>query len=183
MGCQIKRMTKSQKAVAIAKDVISRIKLKKLKVNQKGYFNPLNLFSLDQGIPLQSQVEFLESKCEVCALGGMLLSYTRLFNNVESVPDIWQYNFDFITNKLCGIFPIKTLVIIEGVFENSLVNSEECFSPSNARQIEERVIRYRGKILSRYKFTKYNKKEIQKVILLAICRNIVRNKGKFILPK
>lgn len=194
MPCQIKSKpkSKSQKAVEIAKDVISRLRRKKLKIKQgNGYILPIEDVVLNMDISLQPQVELLESKCEVCALGGMLLSYVRLFNNVESVDRVDEYDFDFIFEKLSDVFPEKTLVIIEGVFEGMLINEEFLFDPpryylskdesKKISQIEKRILKFRKKVLARCK--ERSKKAKAEAVLSAICRNIIRNKGKFILPE
>ena len=193
MPCQIKSKpkSKSQKAVEIAKDVVSRLRCKKLKIKQgNGYILPIKdqVVTLNMDISLQPQVELLESKCEVCALGSMLLSYVRLFNNVESVDRVDEYDFDFIFEKLSDVFPKNTLVIIEGVFEGTLINEEllfnDYYSSKNKlkiSQIEKRILKFRKKVFARCK--QRGKKAKAEAVLSAICRNIIRNKGKFILPE
>ena len=74
-------MSSREKRIAIAKDVIKRIKLGKLRVAHQGYFDRNKEFPIYGS--LQKQIEKAEANCRVCAMGGMLLSYARLYNEVR----------------------------------------------------------------------------------------------------
>lgn len=191
MQCKVEKLTRAQKAVAIAKDVCKRLKMQKLNVKRaNGYVRRKNGFRLTLEKSLQEQIDTVESQCQVCALGGMFLSYVRLFNNVDITYDM--NGFHSLVDKLGKVFTHKTLALIEGVFERRIVNGE-CISNRFLKYIDSdveeeyecRVRSYHDNIVEDAK-KKTNcvlsKKEKTEAVLLAICKNIIRNNGKFILP-
>lgn len=191
MQRKVKKLTRAQKAVAIAKDVCKRLKIQKLNVKRaNGYVHRKSGFRFTFEKSLQEQIDAVESQCQVCALGGMFLSYVRLFNNVDITYDM--RNFSPIADKLGKVFSHKTLALIEGVFERRIVNGQ-CISNRFLKYIdsdieeeyEGRVRSYHDNIVEDAK-NKTNcvlsKKEKSEAVLLAICKNIIRNNGKFILP-
>lgn len=80
---KLSEMTHAQARVTIAKDVLKH--LKSYRVKQGVYcrgsaprsFNPPGK---DQA---QKHLKVLEKSCEVCALGSMMLSHIRTFNNFK----------------------------------------------------------------------------------------------------
>jgi hypothetical protein len=68
-------MKKQEKAIAIAKDVLERLKLEKLNLARKtGFIVPV-AYTIEETFPktgsLQKQIDKAEANCQVCALGGI----------------------------------------------------------------------------------------------------------------
>jgi hypothetical protein len=121
-------MKKQEKAIAIAKDVLHRLKLEKLNLARKtGFIVPV-AYTIEETFPktgsLQKQIDKAEANCQVCALGGIFLSHVRLHNGIQcdKVYD-GSFNFHQISSKLRQIFSAKTLALIEGVFEGGLLRA------------------------------------------------------------
>lgn len=180
-------MSSREKRIAIAKDVIKRIKLGKLRVAHQGYFDRNKEFPIYGS--LQKQIEKAEANCRVCAMGGMLLSYARLYNEVrcESLVPAGLNLFEHIASQLKGVFTNRTLAIIEGVFEGEVYN-EEAISPEWKSSVEKKAIilrinkkieDYRETVNAKYNKTKKGKMTRSAFVLLKICENIIRNDGKF----
>lgn len=156
----LQETTGPQKAVAVAKDVLKHLRY--LRLGKRAWDNSYcqSNQSLVVSGSLQRQSSILERKCGVCAIGGMFISYIRLFNNVSAeevierdmyheVDDPFFVVRGLIEDKLTGIFSKDQLAQIESEFETGRI------WPDLTRR--ER--------------------------LRAIMTNIVRNKGTFIPPK
>lgn len=165
---------KRQKAIAIAKDVLKRLKLDKIRLFSGSYITPFYKFPSFGS--LQQQIDKAETNCEVCALGGLFLSSVRLYNE-ENCED-WKHGTDFddLKDSLKKYFSISDLILIEGMFEGITFNYE---SLSRSR-IEDDVNKYREETLKGHK--KKSTKTQLEIILKEICENIIRNDGSFVVP-
>lgn len=170
-----KAATNAGKRILIAKDVISLIKSKKIKAISQIFYeaNPIDVLE-GEGF----QKAFIDKKilnCQCCAQGAMMVSCT-LFNNNYTVEESETFNGDFndlgfkikddfkLKNGLNKYFSKTQLALIEQAFENRKGAFTRC-SPKQAMIIN--------------KF--YDKNPNDKKRLLAIMKNIIDNKGKFIL--
>jgi hypothetical protein len=160
------KLSKEEQIVEIAKDTIQRIKIEQL-IPLVGTF--INGSVLD--IIINSNVKQFKTLinssldgCTVCAKGALFCSYVGRVNNFK-IADLSYANSIKDSNhiKLLEIFDIEQLDLIEIAFEGQsylhkckdelLINKAEMFYYENGNS-EER--------------------------LLAICENIIKNKGVFI---
>jgi len=164
-----KRLTKPEKRVLIAKDVIKLIKAKKIAIKTGNYFqtgsiNPHAHEQLNKVLPKIKN-------CEVCALGGLFYSYVSKYNNYE----IGGGGLIHMNNKdnemrdlLNDIFSKKQLNLIECAFEEDDVNSH-CMWSLCSDEIIIRAEAYRSN---------HDLYDDDKA-LIHIMKNIISNKGVF----
>lgn len=128
-------MPSRAKAVAVAKDVLKQLRLRKLNMHHGSYmtkFSALpvrNLTAILQKRPdadLQEVVDCLAPKCSVCAKGALILSKARLLDNVP-LKLVCKIDYTGKVNLGCGdpsenlldCFSQKQLDLIETAFEKS----------------------------------------------------------------
>lgn len=171
-----KTPSKRKMAVAIAKDVLKRLKLEKLRVMRGNYLSENSRFP-ETG-SLQEQIDKAEANCQVCALGGLFLSHVRLYNNVKC--EEVDFERSLIVDSLSPVFTSTELALVEGVFEGIVYQPHliDC-NRYSVWIFYSACENYQKMILSRKK----SEQNHHKFILAAICRNIIRNKGKFIIPE
>lgn len=82
------KLTKTQMRIAVAKDVLKQLKLRKI-IAKFGVYTVTN--SVDrvalgaltqQHTDLQDALKVITKPCEVCAVGSLLMSYARLYDEV-----------------------------------------------------------------------------------------------------
>lgn len=162
-------MRKSEVAVEIAKDVLAQLRAQKL-IAQEGtyctieYEDGREFMEQEESESLKSVLATQDLKCRVCALGGMFIGYVRKFNKVDAYAN---YHSDEIIPKLKKYFSEHDLDLIEFAFEGKDIR----FTSSLSEDEESRA----------YEF--YKKYWSDDERLRAIMLNIIRNKGKFILPR
>jgi hypothetical protein len=174
------RLSKREMAVAIAKDVLHRLKLEKLTLKFGNYLLPNGSFPSTGS--LQEKIDKAEANCQVCALGGMFLSYVRLHNKVQCENMCIDSPLALIVDKLSKVFTQTEIALIEGVFEGVVFNSYLISSTQNVPLLVSACEKYRRMIIKRAKVgNEYGL--MHQYLLTTICRNIIRNKGKFVIPK
>lgn len=99
-------------------------------------------------------------KCEVCALGSMMVAFAYRHNHTKASPDI--YDREMATQNLGSIFSDNQLCLIESAFEMRVVNQNY---GDDGNPIREAI--HFGK---RYRTNRGR--------LVAICNNIIQN-GSF----
>ncbi len=162
----------TQKAVAIAKDVIAQIKLQQYIANSGSYFYDIN--SPDYAYVKVKNI--LDKKCKVCALGACIVSAARLFNQdtYEAVPV-----FNSINENLKEYFDPNDLLLMEYTFERGMLG--ELYNYSNdTYEKYYNTFDQATKNAACFYGDAYSNVEDR---LIAIMRNIIRNKGRFIIPK
>lgn len=136
------RMTKAEKRVAIAKDVLEGLRLKKLVATNGTYFgfrdnderadwwsalgwNPRELWRVPVDIDLDAKpAEPIKApkQCSVCAIGSVFVSAVDRFDELtigEASRAFSGGNREAMTNYLGRWFPAKQLALMETVFEGS----------------------------------------------------------------
>lgn len=109
-----KSLTKPQKRVALAQDVIAQIKAKKFLPKNKTY---TKIVSPIKSYNEQIQSNFGDIQCECCALGGIFLSDIK-FNNSCTFNELDATYFDAREDmRLKEYFSIEQLILIEAAFE------------------------------------------------------------------
>jgi hypothetical protein len=165
-----KLMTKAEKRVQIAQDVIDRIKLRKIEAGSGTLMRSSTVDGL-HSIGEDSLKKAINSgvSCSVCAKGGLFIAYVGRVNKFNTsdlggngyLPHMHESNE---MQKLQELFSGNQLALIEMVFEGDLILKEDYnFS-------ERQVNRARGIYI---KFRDSNDR------LTAICENIIHNKGSF----
>ncbi len=162
----------NNKAVAIAKDVLAQIKLQQYVPNSGAYFYDIE----DPDNPFTIAEDVLDKKCKVCALGACIVSAARLFNQdtYEAKP-----MFSSINEKLNGYFDHKDLLLIEYTFEEGMYGALADYGNHEWEKYYstfDKVTRNAAILYGRsYHYSNER--------LVAIMRNIIRNKGSFIVPR
>ena len=166
-----KQLTKPEKRVLIAKDVIKLIKAKKIVITTGEYFLPHSRYEY-VGKQLNKVLPKIK-KCEVCALGGLFYSFVSKYNNYE----INDYGINKIENYVDGmrdtledIFSKKQLYLIECAFEQKDIqyNCQPLYSLDTITRTEG--YRYYHDLEFDYDDDK---------ALIHIMKNIISNKGVF----
>lgn len=164
-------MTKPEKAIAVAKDVLKR--LGKLTVKTGDYLSFENTNIPKEG-NAQNYINEIESNCRVCALGACLLSQIRLYDKINLDLFESECNDRYIPledirkifNHLSKIFSKKTICLIEQAFESI---GDVCLTDSLSTSDKD------IKMAQKYKKYKNDKNRLK-----AIMKNVIKNKGQFI---
>ena len=159
------------KRVAVARDVLKQLDRAdmRLKVRHNSYLSGPSFRGSFGGGSLQSYVDELQQHCEVCMLGAAFLSYTRLYNGVEtgviySGERRLHINGSDMRPHLETIFDARTLDLMESVFEKCVMTDEEI--TDELREAAE----FGDSFESPHDAAR------------AIAQNIVDHDGEFILP-
>ena len=163
-----KKASAAQKRVLIAKDVLTQLKLRRIKAKTGRYIN-LSYEVESKFYGEEFQPLFLQRKiprCTACALGAIMISCTA-FNNNQKVGDpalgcnLGQMikDGDLISNGSTDIFTLEQLSLIEQAFEQG---AGEFF----------------GAAPKTVEFGRGYRTDSSR--LKAIMENIIRNKGTFI---
>lgn len=125
-------MTRKQKAVAIAQDVLKRLKWLNV---AEGYYIYDGGHTNDLGDPIsivpagdaQTHVRKIEQSCQVCLLGACLLSKVRLFDKISTeMLDLSKGTPpDTIEENLRDVFDVASLALMELVFEGNIIAADK----------------------------------------------------------
>ena len=122
----IESMTKEEARIAICKDVIRHLRSLRVK-SSNGYICDQDGGDACKLPPAtddaQKHVGKIAKRCEVCALGGMMLSFIRLYDDVPMKKmilfgDEIGCGRGYIESKLRRYFTLDQLYKIEGAFED-----------------------------------------------------------------
>jgi hypothetical protein len=176
---QFKKLSDQQKRVAIAEDTLKHIYTGKL-VPTSGTF-------VDDGIAYSADNDSVQKlfrsqeKCEVCALGSLFLSYVDVANRCK-VKDFSSSDGDgaYIMRRLSSFFDKRQLALIEAAFEagSGMVGNAEEFELS---ETEFNIAsEFGSRLLDKINFLDhFDNISEDDAILVAICVNIIQNKGIF----
>ena len=180
------RSSPAKKRVMIAQDIIEEIRANKYIANTGSYIGNVTgtenfNVHMSKRMDVQEHFDQIES-CSVCALGACLMSATKFANHIKFSDILDKRVLDQINRPrqlLTSLFDPEQLLLIEIAFERD-ISSGHKFA---------RGIRYQrgfGK-LGRFdddkqeKALKFgNKQAYEDRRMVAIMRNIIRNKGTFI---
>lgn len=163
-----KPMTKQERAVAVAKDVLKHLRYLKLqdRVYIEGKLN--KKFSIYDD--LKQHVTQVEKNCRVCMKGALLLSKARLFNDVLMGEIVDKLSFERISassneivRSLDDTFDKKTINLAEVAFERDFLGILYLQEAKNA-------------------ITFSCKYKTRRQVVEAVMKNIIKNKGNFIPP-
>ena len=184
------------KRLAIARDVLAQLKLKRYKSTPGTYLHINDVPDIDTIDPNVSIQELFKTQpdvsCEVCALGACFMSLINLDNKVNvgqfCTEEELDYNsrkyldadFDLMHERLGKYFPGHMLALIESAFEMREMGTSDT-DPRFARFYEAYDLipehLYQPAIVWGKRYKNSNER------LKAIMQNIVRNGGDFIVPK
>ncbi len=120
-----------KRKVAVAKDVINQIQLKKFKVQKNHYLLLDDDIDVDPSEDPQKAMKCaLDSKkCTVCARGAMMLTKVAKYNNFE-FDEFYNLNCDHATTDALGdCFTEHELQLIETFFERlSFIDEGDAFN-------------------------------------------------------
>jgi hypothetical protein len=184
-------LPKNEKAVLVAKDVLKQIKLKKY-IPNAGFYIKKN-WGIDDlkdlGLKKKDDVRNNFDKipqCQVCALGSMLLSCTKLgnrltFNDVDIINGvrIQRLNKPKIKKLFNSIFDGYQLLLIENAFEGSSFTSDRYAKDILGHKLSDSDYNKCNKFYFMYGM--YCTDESTHNRMVAICKNIIKNKGTFVL--
>lgn len=164
-------LTKAQRAVAVAKDIIKQLKLEKLNLAHaycEGTFDT----PLSPDADAQKHIGTIQKVCRVCAIGAAFLSHIRLYDDMRIAdlqlplyegaelnhPNYIGVEREQIVRKLRGTFTARQLDMIEDAYETSYCGLRDAHTKSEKFGVQ---------------FGTSNEK------LTAICKNIIKNDGVF----
>ena len=188
----------NEKKIIIAKDCLARIKFSQLKPIC-GMFAETNHLKIvfDDKKSLQSVLNEEVISCDVCAKGGLFLSYIGRVNQVtiDGLGPTSNNITDGNHSKLLEIFTPEEISYIEMAFEGhqylryNLENDRIEFTPKEIIKARKFYIKHGGNFngdvndTSAYTSfvtrTTFNAPLDNSKRLQAICRNIIRNNGEF----
>lgn len=188
------RMTKAEKRVEIAKDVLKQIKANKYRPTSGVWVidtdgNEVDDFvyrirdeDSEAVIDLKKDVVCkLNGRCSVCALGSLFISAIDKFNHTKLGPscsmDFTEHE-DSRHNPLLKWFSAKQLLLIESTFENRYGG----WSENTIYVLSNNKVIYWDDVVLPAIHTYCKKYPDETSRLKAIMNNIIRNKGTFVLP-
>jgi len=185
MKSAFNKLTKAEKRIAIAKDVLMAIKSDVYNPETGNYVEPyffsyFNRKDSVQTLLLQDRLK----GCTVCALGACFLSLVKFTNRltIDELTPI-DANTMFIndntkihsngkaTSRLRKIFSKTQLTLIEVAFERSAYFADGV--RINKELIENAVYFWQN-------FTRYEEDSVSEELLTGIMENIIANNGEFI---
>jgi hypothetical protein len=168
--------TPEERAIAIAKDVLAQLEIKKYRAANNGY---VQMFAKDPStLSGDIQKDFDNySICEVCVLGATILSCARLGDRIMREEVRGGSVENSVAQLLSTIFDGRTLFIMESCFEGL------SYASGNSR-----IARDNGLFLERLTneeeiaiTTFRDRYHMPKMKMVAIMENIIANNGKFVL--
>jgi hypothetical protein len=188
------RMTKAEKRVEIAKDVLKQIKANKYRptsgvwvididgtdVSDLVYAtrreDPISAVDLKKDVVCK-----LRGTCDVCALGSLFVSAIDKFNHTKLSPTCYMdftEHEDSKENPLLKWFSAKQLLLIESTFEGG----HGGWAQNVVDVLSANKIFYWDDVVIPAIYAYCNKYSDSTNRLKAIMNNIIRNKGTFVLP-
>ncbi len=163
------KLSLSKQQMAVAQDVLDRVKFKQIIPSGGQFCSRFNEDDETKKLPqLSEKLKSTNTTCIVCAKGGLFMAYIGIVNNYEK-PKLFC-NAESIRfpemEALSEIFSFEQLALIETAFEGTTFGWNVELT---GRQE-----------LDCYDFNKAYTNDNDR--LIAICKNIIKNKGTFI-PK
>lgn len=157
------KLSPEEQRVTIAKDVIKQLKLKTMEAEHGVYLDLYDPPAVNGDAQLCDVIA--GQKCQVCALGGMMIASVLLANELQ-VSDVWwggerlyAVSGESCFTYLSRFFPREQLKAIEAAFEGWT-------------EIEHRTVN---------KFSPKLRGATKR--LTAVMKNIIENNGTFVWPE
>ncbi len=162
------KLSPEKQRMTIAQDVLDRIELQQIKPDSGTTVTRHDFYNQD---PLKQQLSNPEFRCDACAKGSLFLSFIGIVNNYESL-EIQSDLRHKSMNLLSNIFSLYQLALIETAFEGAPMNWN--YDANLSDKDIDKAMQFRRL----QKETNSDTKD--KLNLIAICKNIIKNKGTFI---
>jgi len=163
---EFKEMSKMEKRVSIAKDVIASLKSKKYIAEAGIYVNLVNGKNEDEDIAITlSNMMKKDVKCEVCAIGSLFLS-----NLKKSKTRIGADDDDDMCASLSDVYTEEELRILEYCFEGDDISSS--FNTDSYRNMRRDACDFYSENSG------FGSDDDAR--LNAIMKNIIKHEGRFI---
>jgi len=160
-----KKASKPEKKILIAKDVLANIKSKKYIPFAGNYI--IFISSVFKDNDVQKNLDTLES-CNCCALGACLISSTKYQNKLkfDDLNGLGAYDNN-VWRQLKNIFTPREMAIMEYCFEGigGTKVAEDSFFYNLDKKTEQKCENFY------YNYSNSTER------LVAICKNIIKNKG------
>lgn len=167
---QFLALSKSEKRVVLAKDVIEILRANKIIARRSTYFDMYKNTSFD---PVADEIEINEMvgkvKCEACAIGGLFIAEV-MYTDKAKVGD--AHSSHFIKRRLKEYFEERQLGLIETAFEG---NTEL----SRGKGYSDDEIEAAANYTSLMEFAGGNEVSSKDAMTL-IMQNIIENNGVFV---
>ncbi len=168
-----KKLTKNQKRITIAKEVLDLIKIFKVSA-KSGYIEGIDTYEnenllLNKDLQEVINEKWFQEDCTVCALGSCVLAKAKIMDNCLADDAIGLQRED-AHDELKSFFSEEQMFMIESAFEYELAGQNNLFyggSPLDPDKTQACI-----KFGRKYKNDKSR--------LAAIMQNIIKNKGEFI---
>lgn len=189
------KLSPSQKRVAIARDVLEQIRLGRYVANAGSYIDELVMKDGKEryemyGKDIKHNFSKIKS-CEVCAMGACLMSITK-FENKLNFEDVGNKISDLDKEKtkelFSSLFEPSQLLMIERAFEGDYLGTtvggnifdlDEYDFKKQIAKCEDFFQRFNKEEGIGYDELKEQKRLNQENRMIAIMKNIIRNKGTF----
>ena len=164
------KMTKMQKRVALAEDVIASVRSKKYMADAGTY---LSMDNKNDGScdATMNNYKNADVQCNVCAIGSLFMSRVKKSKIGNLGRGIIHEDSDSMVKSLKGIFTNKELRLLEYAFEGDDIEGLFCDDTD-----EHDVIAFDC-------FSFHDKYSTDRGRLIGIMKNIIKNKGNFIYKK
>ncbi len=190
-----KSLSKAEKRVAIAKDCIQQLELKKIRATQGTYFQakvkldskehtslpyysstPVTETVVDTDMQVQKVVQSMKS-CNACALGTVFACTVGIANKLK----INDLNKDYESTQLDGIaFDGSTMYdYLRGFFTTKQLTMIECAFEKYDTMGERSEAGHANQLASALFGRKYPS---AKARMIAIMKNVIKNGGEFVVP-
>ena len=161
-----KAATKAERAVMVAKDALKMLNAGKTKAS------PGDWVRLDDSPEIYQEVQICDVSdqfkyCSVCALGSLMLSEIRHTNKLKMSDVGYEIDYHTYGRRLNKLFSKSQQKLMELAFEGGM----GMFHVDDVKSSELDKID-----------TFYGEHSDQEERLRAILKNIIKNKGKFVLP-
>lgn len=175
-----KRLSKASQRVAIARDVLLRIKHKLIKPDNGNLIGNIDTILINAETSKEVQKALNSQTCAVCAKGSLMVAWVGAFND-HNASALW--NFDQTLNRtedcptgLLNLFGKRLLAAIETAFEGKHYGWNESSDKLTLDEIDEIVERVGGNTIDDNGYSRGWP-------LDRIMKNLIKNRGKLKVGK
>jgi len=164
-----KAATKSERAVMVAKDALKMLNAGKTAAASGIWVNLYNAYDVDNEETRENQICDISDgfkECRVCALGALMLSEVRHTNKLTVEEAGGDIGYEYFGHRLDKVFSKSQQKLMELAFEGG--HGWFDVEDTSDKELEKIERFYEG----------YQEDEDR---LRAILKNVIKNKGKFVL--
>lgn len=165
------KLTKAEKRVAIAKDVLAQVKIQTIFPVQGNYIEIDEIKgNFDSDVQVNSLIKDKKISCNCCMKGSLFMAHVNKTNHLtlDDLDSHGHSNNESMYERLDKIFTQEQLDLMECAFEGDLISDSTGKLSSKEDLINKAYDNF---------FIQYNDETER---LIAICKNLIKNKGTFI---